>query len=189
ANKISMVIPVCIAVLLYKEPMGWLKATGVLLALPAVYYSAKSGRDDTITKWASWLPAVLFLGSGLLDASLKFIELHFLDAGDESLFTALVFASSFVVGLLFTLFTGRLQINAKNVLWGAVLGLPNYFSIFCLLMALKAMDSSQVFPLNNVGVVGFSAVLSAILFNERISARKLFGIILASGAILMLYYG
>ena len=72
-----------------------------------------------------------------------------------------------------------------------MIGVPNYFSIWCLLQVLKqyADNSSAIIPINNMGIVLFSAIVAWLLFRERLSAINWAGILLALGAIALIAYG
>ena len=69
----------------------------------------------------------------------------------------------------------------KNILAGIALGIPNYGSIYFLIKALDMhnLESSVIFPVNNVGIVALSVVCARILFNENLSLKNIVGVILA----------
>jgi multidrug transporter EmrE-like cation transporter len=71
---------------------------------------------------------------------------------------------------------------------GLILGLVNYGSIYFLLRILGSglIDRSAAIPANNMGVVALSAVVGVALFKEKLSAKKLWGILLALVAIALL---
>ena len=76
---------------------------------------------------------------------------------------------------------GVLVLEYKNVIAGIVLGIPNYFSIYFLVKALRSdlFDSSGIFTINNVGIVIISTLLGIVFFRERLSMKNWIGIILA----------
>jgi uncharacterized membrane protein len=86
---------------------------------------------------------------------------------------------------------GKCHFRWKAVLIGAAVGVPNYFSIWCLMQVLKQFpkNSSAIIPINNMGIVLFSAVMAWILFRERLSMINWIGIILSLGAIALIAYG
>ena len=53
------------------------------------------------------------------------------------------------------LFKGIFKFELKTVFGGIALGIPNYFSVYFLVRALRSdlWDSSGIFTVNNVGVV------------------------------------
>ena len=73
----------------------------------------------------------------------------------------------------------------RNVVAGVCLGLPNYGSIYFLLQTFEHsnMESSVIFPINNMGIVAFSAIAAFVLFREQLSALNWLGIVLSIAAI------
>lgn len=184
ATKMSLVIPVVFGVLVYKETLGFLKIAGILMALAAVYFASIKKREVNFKKSTLLLPILVFLGSGIIDTSIKYVQEVHIEENEFPLFSATVFASAAFVGLVFIIFKAlktSLKISFKNILGGIALGVPNYFSIYYLLRALQnpALNSSSVFTINNVAIVMLSTLLGIILFKEQISAKNWGGILLA----------
>ena len=197
ANKLSLVIPFVFSLYLYREPLTSFKLLGILIALVAVYLTVKQEKTATGTtrnKWLFILPVLLFAGSGLLDTLVKYTEQRFLDGINNNDFFVTAFASAATIGLvtlLVMVVTGRQRFEYKAVIAGAAIGFPNYFSIWCLVMVLKqhAGNSSAIMPINNMGIVLFSAVAAWILFKEKLSAINWLGIVLAMAAIALIAFG
>ncbi|MFO0485405.1 MAG: EamA/RhaT family transporter, partial [Sphingobacteriia bacterium] len=73
----------------------------------------------------------------------------------------------------------------RNVLSGLVLGVPNYFSIIVLLLALRQVAGTLFFPLNNVGQLLIISLAGIVLFRERYPPLSWLGLGLAMVAILL----
>ncbi len=190
ATKMSLVVPVVVGVLLYKESLSFLKIVGILLALAAVYFASIKENKISFSKEYLLLPILVFLGSGVIDASINYFRETKLNSIEFPLFSAIVFAAAALTGLSFILIKATkkpLKINFRNVLGGIALGVPNYFSIFFLLRALQnnTLNSASVFTINNVAIVMFSTVLGIVLFKEKISFKNWGGIALAIISILL----
>ncbi|HEY0680588.1 MAG TPA: hypothetical protein VGD17_20050 [Chitinophagaceae bacterium] len=201
ANKLSLVIPFVFSVILYSEKVTWLKITGIVLALAAVVLTCfpKRNEKETIETnkrggWLYILPAVLFIGSGLLDTMIKYVEQGFLNDTNKNEYLISAFSVAAAIGVIILLIktiTGTTKLSYKGVLAGLMIGIPNYFSIWCLVQVLRlyAGNSTAIIPINNMGIVLFSAVMAMILFRERLSAINWVGIVLAVGAIALIAYG
>lgn len=190
ATKMSLAIPVLLGVVLYKEQLGLLKILGILLALAAVYFTSVRDSKIVIEKRELVLPLLVFLGSGVIDASIKFMEETRLPGEEFPLFSATVFAAAATVGILYTLVRSLkhpLQVNYRNLLGGLALGIPNFFSIYFLLRALQneVLNSASIFTINNVAIVMFSTLLGILLFRERISLINWMGVVMAMASILL----
>jgi len=184
AAKMSLVIPVLVGVFLYKDELGAYKIIGIILALAAVYFTSVKEKSISLKSASLLLPFATFIGSGAVDAMLGYMQRDFVTPNELPLFSASVFATAAVLGILFILFKSYkkpLKVNLKNVLGGICLGIPNYFSIFFLLRALQndTLNSASIFTINNVAIVMFSTFLGILLFKEKISLKNWGGIALA----------
>ena len=190
ATKMSLVIPVLVGVMLYKEELGLVKIIGIVLALAAVYFASIKDKSRVLRSTSLLLPLLTFIGSGAIDASLGYMQREYITHKELPLFSATVFASAAIIGIIFILFKSRqkpLKINFRNVLGGICLGIPNYFSIFFLLQALRneSLNSASIFTINNVAIVMFSTLLGILLFREKISFKNWGGIALAIVSIIL----
>lgn len=72
-----------------------------------------------------------------------------------------------------------------------LIGIPNYFSIWCLVHFLQESpwQTSASIPVNNMGIVLFSAVVAWILFKERLTKINWLGILLSLVAIYLIAFG
>jgi len=177
ATKMSLAIPVLLGVFLYKEALSLLKGLGILFALAAVYFAATKEKKGIISKEFLFLPVLVFLGSGCIDAALQFFEEVHVKPKELPLFSATVFAAAGSIGICFILlqsYKKPIKFNIKNSIAGIGLGIPNYFSIFFLLKALQ-----NPAPLNNVAIVMFSTLLGIVLFKEKLTKTNWGGIALA----------
>jgi len=197
ANKLSLVIPFVFSIYLYNEPVTLLKILGIIAALLAVYLTVKPAEKINRVHRKTWvlvLPILLFAGSGLLDTLIKYTEQRFLNEHNSNDFLITAFTSAGVIGtfiLLTGIVTRRLRFDYRAVLAGMAIGFPNYFSIWCLVMVLKkyAGNSSALIPINNMGIVLFSAVAAWILFREKLSLYNWSGILLSLAAIALIAFG
>jgi len=184
ATKMSLVIPVFLGVLLYGETLGPLKIMGVAIALAAVYFASLRPGQARLRVRALYLPVLVFLGSGIIDGSLKYLEETRVPDREFPLFSASIFLSAALSGILFVGFRkGKTNpaLRPKDLLGGIALGIPNFFSVFFLLRALQypGLNSASLFTLNNVCIVMVTTLLGIILFRERLSARNWLGVGLA----------
>ncbi|MFT5078445.1 MAG: drug/metabolite transporter (DMT)-like permease [Planctomycetota bacterium] len=185
ATKMSVVLPVIFGLIYYQESLGIYKGIGILLAIVAVYLaSMKSKNGLTIKPSNLLLPLLVFLGSGTIDTSIKYLEEQFVTLEDIPLFSATIFAAAFFIGLMVLMFEklqGRFTFSFKNIVAGVLLGVPNYFSIYFLVKALRSdlLESSGIFTVNNVAIVMASTFVGIIVFRERLLFKNWIGIALA----------
>lgn len=188
ANKMSMIIPIICAFIVLGDTPNWIKYLGILLSIPGIILTVM--KKEHLGLKAFWgLPLILFLGSGILDFSLKLNETYLVPASDFFPFVSSIFLSAFIVGLIYGLAVKGIEWNWRNLIAGAFLGIPNYFSIYFLMKALNSggLQSSVVFPINNSGILIFSTILSVVIFSEKLSFKNWLGIIFCLLSIAMIY--
>lgn len=194
ATKMSLTILVLFGVLLYKEVLGVLQVIGIIMALFAVYFTSLKQKKLKAKKWTFTLPIFVFLGSGIIDTSIKYFQEKHMYEEEYALFSATVFASAAIIGAIFIGFKSfkqPIKINSKNIIGGICLGIPNYFSIYFLLKALQhpTWNSASVFTINNVAIVMFSTLLGILLFKEVLTVKNRLGIGLAVISIVLVAFG
>ena len=184
AGKMSVVIPVIFGIFVYNESIGFVKIIGILLALIAVYLTSMKSGDFSKEKQMLIYPILLFLGSGVIDTSIKYIETTYVKEGGVPIFSATIFGVAFIVGLVFVVyrtFKTKFVFQWKNILAGITLGIPNYFSIVFLLKALQTegLESSTLFTVNNVTIVLLTTLFGLWLFKEKLQIKNWIGIAMA----------
>ncbi|NCX96692.1 MAG: EamA/RhaT family transporter [Chitinophagia bacterium] len=192
ANKVSLIIPVVFAVLLYHDSLPVLKIAGIALAIPAVWLTTHSADANTNLK-SPLIPLLLFVGSGLLDSLVNYVQRSYLQESSEAVYTILCFSVAGIVGLLvllIRLITKKTTFALKNLLAGIALGIPNFFSIYFLIKSLgtKVLQSSALIPIINVGILVSSTVAAMLLFKESANYKRLIGIGMAIIAILLIAF-
>lgn len=191
ATKMSFVIAVAAGVILYNDHLSTLNVLGIVLAIAAVYLTSLKDSKASLGPKSAILPFLVFLGSGIIDTSIKWFQETAVPPQEFALFSAFTFFSAGLSGLLFVLIKPTESIfnfTWRNVLGGIALGVPNFFSIYYLMAALEnsEWDSATIFTINNVAIVLLSTVLGIILFHEKLSAKNWSGLALALISILLM---
>lgn len=181
ANKMSLIIPVIFTVIVLGDTINFIKITGILLAFVAVYFTTKTENRQDIDKRFAMFPLIVFIASGFIDTFFKYNETYTL--GDRGLqpFLSWIFITSLIAGVL-TLIYRYIKIRqlpqSRAIIGGIALGIPNYFSVYFLLksLSIKSLQSSVVFPVNNMSIVAVSALAGIFLFREKITTINKIGI-------------
>ncbi|MEC3966982.1 DMT family transporter [Flagellimonas halotolerans] len=190
ATKMSLAIPVIVGVLLYGEHLSILQIIGIILALVAVYLASIKEESISINKKALILPLLVFLGSGIIDTSIQYFEEIHLTDQEIPVFSSMIFGFAALTGFIFVGIKAvktPLKVNFKNTLGGIALGVPNYFSIYFLIRALRSdiLSSAAIFTLNNVAIVMCSTLFGILLFKEKLSLKNWSGVALAILSIIL----
>ena len=192
-NKMSFVVPVVFSIIFYEnEVFSFSILFGVLLALLGIYLSSTNNSSFNFDKKYLWIILIIFFGQGIVDIVLN--DSKFYIPKDENfLFFLILFISATTAGILILFAKKQIShIKIKNLLWGAIFGIPNFFSIFYFLKALQSdyfIDKSYlIFPLTSVGIVVTTTFLGVLIYKEILTKRNLIGITIAVISILIISF-
>jgi drug/metabolite transporter (DMT)-like permease len=207
-QKMSLVISVPFAILMFSEAAPAVKIIGLIMALAAViltnWPNKKKDADDRHIERKTFLekggslfllwffPIYAYIVSGGIEVGLQFVQGTMIakdDSATANEFTSAIFASAGIIGLIVVLIQtvrGKMKLAIKNLWAGILLGIPNYFSIVFLILAFNWWDKSVVLPVNNIAVVSLTALIGFFIFRERLSAINISGVLLAVMAILLI---
>lgn len=193
AVKMSMAISLMFMIVLYKEPLSVLKITGITLAFLGVFLVSFSKSEETKKSASIWMLLILFILSGFLDFLLNYVQSYELHDLTPSLFSAFGFGVAGIIGLsilLYQIRTKKTTFSPRSLLAGILLGIPNYFSIYLLILSYKSTgwNDSTVLAITNVSIVLISAFIGFLAFRENITIRKFIGLLSAIAAIVILYF-
>ena len=188
ASKMAFVMPVLFSlyILRIESNFLWYNFIGVGLALIATYMSAATSSSHPIvgSKFIWLLPVFVFLGNGLIDITINYTNLNFINESNVRVFPIYIFLSASVIGGLVLLFKGE-RITLRSITAGIALGIINYFTVFAFLKALGQLNNNGafVFPIFNTGIVVLSALIGLVVFREKLSTLNKLGIAVAVVAI------
>lgn len=200
ANKLSLIIPVILTIVLYNEQVvGW-EIVGISLALIAVIFTCYPQKNESsninpvpfLQKIV--LPLLVFIGSGFLDALINHVQQTYVAKETNNAFLISGFFSAASIGvivLLYQYWKKQLVFKVNQIIAGVCIGIPNYFSIWCLVHFLQdsPWETSASLPVNNMGIVLFSTLVAAIVFKEKLSLINWTGIALSAIAIYLIAFG
>lgn len=190
ANKLSLVFPVVFSLIYFQEQIPPIKFTAILTALLAIFLTIFKS-DIKKTNWVYLLlPIIIFLGSGITDSVVKFVQAVKINQNESALFSSIVFLVAFILSLIIAIFNKNKnwqQIHTPTLVLGTLLGLVNFGSLFFLINALNKsmLESSLVFAIVNISIVLLSAIIGRFFFDEKLSKINIAGIFLA---ILSIYF-
>lgn len=192
AVKMSMAISLILMIIGYAEDVSAFKILGIALAILGVYLVSAPTKGEGKTS-SKWMLVALFFGSGALDFILNIVQKHILVDLTSSLYSAISLGAAGIIGsiiLTAKLLNGKSKLHVKNVVAGIVLGIPNFFSIYLLLLSYSTTGwkDSTVLAVTNVSVVLFSSLIGFIIFREQTTKKKIIGLLAAIIAIATLYY-
>lgn len=198
-QKMSMLAPALVAISLYGEKLNLIKAMGILVGILSIVFLSyeknvqTSENANSVSKKFWLIPFAVFLGSCIIDSTLFLMEVEKIAPSGDISFVIHLFFFAFLAGLILLIIHlvkgNRERLEAKDIIAGICLGIPNFFSIYLLMEVIASgWDASVVFPINNVGILSCSAILGFILFREKITRNKVVGLVMAIVAIVLISY-
>jgi len=182
AGKMSLIIPVISSYLFLDgnlEFIGWI---GILIGIVSIFLTLYTD-NFKISK----LAIILFIGSGLLDSLLAYIENKLLFGQNFEIFTSVVFFTAFSFGIIY-LKINKTKWCKKSIIGGALLGIFNYFSLYFVLITFRDIGSIITFPILNISVVLITSIIGWIYYKEKYRSINFYGVILACISIYLISY-
>lgn len=194
ANKLSLFIPVAVAIIIYpNEKISLSKLIAFGLAAISIYLSSTKNKKLNFDKKYLWLIILVFVGQGVADSIFNHAQQTAVNDNEKTLFFIVLFMMAGLSGLVILLFKSiksKLKLSFKNVIGGIALGIPNYASLVFFFNALESsgLEASQVFPVVSMGVIVISAIVGKLLFKEHLSLYNWLGLGIAIIAIFIITF-
>lgn len=186
-QRLGVLVPILMAMLVFREQPEVLQLIGMGLAVAAIVmiHFEKEEQSEGGQSQKIWL-IVLLLCSGLTDSMANIYD-KTASAAFEDHYLFYTFLAALLAAFFVSL-KNKKKICGKDLWFGVLLGVPNYFSARFLLLSLGAVPAVVVYPVYSVATIIVISVASMLLFKERISRRKLaaLGVILVALVLLNL---
>ena len=188
AQRLSLIIPIVAAFLLFGEVLTGTRIFGLLLgflALGALIYRPQQGQ---ISKQAKHTPLWLFgvwAGYGIIDILFKQV------AKQGAAFPLTLFISFGVAGLLLLMYLliMRVRWQGNALAAGLLLGALNIGNIYAYIRAHQVWSESPsiVFTGMNVGVIAVATLIGVGVFKESLNRINILGLLLAICCVAVLF--
>ncbi len=182
--KLGLLVPMALSIALFGEKPGVMQLLGVLLALAAIVLINLEKDNRAATSKLGLL--VLLLSCGSADAMSKVFEGY----GDPRLseqFLFYTFGFAFLFAVVCMLWQKE-RPGMKELGYGLLVGVPNYFSARFLLRAVENLPAVIVYPTVSVTTIVVISLVGVCFFKEQLDKRRwtAIGMILAAVALLNL---
>ena len=193
-QRMSLITTVSFTVVVFHERFGWLAFSGVLLALMAIIAINQGGPSLSFQKPGKNTPLLflVLLLSSAIEIILFYVEKSGLVGNQQMAFTTHGFGCAAIIGWIIIgwfWIKRRSNIAQKDLFAGILLGIPNYFSIYLMLVMLnQGWKGSVMYPMLNVSVLLLSTIIAVLAFREKLNRLNWIGIGLATLSILTIAY-
>ena len=180
--KLGLLVPMAVSICLFGEVPALWQMIGFVLAVAAILL-VNSGSDGAGAGMKAGL-IFLLLACGGADAMSKVYE----ELGDprwSEHFLLVTFATALLFcGVL--MFVKRERPDRWGVLFGLLIGIPNYLSARFLLRALERLAAVIVYPTYSVAGILVATAAGLLLFKERLSKRQWAAVAVILAALILL---
>ncbi len=199
AQRLSLIIPIIAAFLLFGEVLTGTRIFGLLLgllALGALVYrptqaiadnnisTANSSMNKQVLRTPLWLFGV-WIGYGTIDILFKQV------AKQGAAFPLTLFVSFGLAGVLLFIYLliTRVRWQGKALAAGLLLGALNMGNIYAYVRAHQVLSESPsiVFTGMNVGVITVATLIGVGVFKERLNRINMLGLVLAVSCVAVLF--
>ena len=208
AGNMSLVIPVLFGLFVFRnnnKDFTALNYLGLVLALAALALGAiqrspkasdmaNASNTGLPAKQALWIfPVLTFFATGTNNTLINFLSSKYYPAGQITVFMIIACFGAVLIGtsiLIYRIIAHGHRLQLRSVVGGLLLGVPNFLSLYFLLLALAAFGNSAayVFPIYNILTMLVSALAAWVLYKERLNTLNKWGLLLAVAAIVLISY-
>ena len=182
--KLGVIVPTLTSIIAFGEVPRALQIVGIVLAIAAILL-IQLDKGGARAKNALGL-VILLIAGGSTDVLSKIYE----QMGSSQLSDQYLLYTFFVALALCTLLAAakKQKLTVKDVGFGLLVGVPNYFSARFLLLSLGAVPAVVAYPSYSVGTIVLIALVGRMVFGEKLSRRQMIavGVILAALVLLNL---
>ena len=180
--QLGVLVPVFLAIVLWKEKMSVLQSLGSALAIFSIFLISYQREEKQKTH--TLLLIGLLILAGISDSMPKFFSLWFEEAW-AGWFMCMTFCVAFLISLL-NIIIKKEKITIHQCFWGIFLGIANFGGAWFLLKAVTELPAFLVYPMYSVISIMLVSVAGLKLFNEKIYRVQWIGIILVGISIVFL---
>lgn len=193
AARVALVIPVVCSYLFLpggSEPR-WAAIGVILIALVMVIWQRGEERKGGVLKSGAvdlLLPVGVFVLFGLNNFFVNWSQSGLQGEGAASQLSAAIFLSATLASTLYYFYvTERPKFSVKALGGGVLLGVSNFFTTYCMILALRVLPSALFFPVYHIGIVALVTTLGVWLFGERLSKVQIVGLAVAAAGIVAFF--
>ena len=178
----ALLVPLVISIFLFGELPGALQVVGFVLAILAIVLMNAHSGSQSITATAT-LFLLLFM-EGMASSMSKVYR----ETGDPLLsdhFLLFTFISACLLCVI-VLICKHEKPGWMEMLFGAMIGIPNFLAARFVLKALETLPAIIVYPSRSVGTIVIVTLAGIFLFRERLSKRQVIAMLIIFVALVLL---
>lgn len=167
--KLGVLIPTLMAIVFFREIPKGTQVIGIVLALLAIvmiHFEKDALKEGNKKLWL----LVLLLCGGITDSTANIFE-KFGSPAAKDVYLFMIFFVAGVLAFVLVL-KSKKKVSPKDVIFGVILGVPNYFSSRFLLLSLSSMSAVVVYPTYSVATMIVITMVGVLAFKEKLDRKK-----------------
>lgn len=170
SSRLSVIVPLILSVLIFREQPSLYQLAGIILALITIilfYYSLRSESSRQLSFIDYFYLLAVLLGIGLNDFAMKVFQ-QWRPVEEKPWFIFVIFCAATLYTFLVVYLRG-IRFDREVLIRGGILGIPNMFSTFFILLALAQLPAIVVYPAVNIGIILLTTIGAAIIWKEQLN--------------------
>ena len=179
----GVLVPVLVSMLFFGGALHTPQIFGTVLAFAAILLMNLERGAFRLDGLKSGLLCLL-LCSGVTDSMAGIYD----QAGDPAFrnhYLFFTFLAALLIALGSALFKKE-KPRGADLLFGVLIGIPNYFSSRFLLLSLEQVPAVVAYPVFGIGTLLIISLIGIAIFHEHLSRQKLCAMVLIAAALLLL---
>lgn len=179
--RLGLIVPIILSIILFHEIPTELQFVGIILAFIAIICLNKQKSKQIVFSFSLLL---LLLVNGMCDAMNKIFNVYGnSDFSNQFLFFSFLFALLFCFVLMIV---KKQRVGKWEILFGVLVGIPNYFSSRFLLQSLHEVPAIIAYPMYSICAIIIISILGVLIFKEKVTKTTTVAMIVILIAIALL---
>lgn len=185
--KLGVIIPLLIAIIFFGESPSAVQIIGFIIAAAAIiiiYFEKDTEKKKRKGLSSAALLILLFIIGGLTNSLANIYE-KLGSAQFKNHYMFFTFFAAFLISTAITLIKKR-GVHKYDLIYGAAIGVPNYFATRLLILSLSSVPAVIVYPVYNVGAIVLIGLAGMFIFRESVKGRRLIGYLMIITSLILL---
>ncbi len=179
-QRLGVLIPTILSIVIFKDIPTIFQIIGFSIGLIAII--AMNFKNTSIPHPGSLL--ILLCVGGLGDFMSKiFTELGISSESNQFLFYTFFFAMLY--GIILVMYRKE-KITKNELLFGTLIGIPNYYCSKFLLLAVGSLPAMVVYPMFSVSTIVINTFVGTLIFKEKLTKQSMIAIVMMLVSIALL---
>ncbi len=190
-NNLSMMIPIIVSAIVFKEPITITRSIGIILTFATFFLNTKLEKGSKLS--AKWLilTFLTFASNGAINVVQKFFTKSDFGAETQAYVSFLYIVAAIVSLILYLIFKAKGEkktfryspnVFVHAALTGIILGVFQFVNTY----AVKVIDGTLYFPAFGGGSTLAMTIIGIILFKDKLTKKQMLGTVMGIVAIIFM---